>query len=409
MTQAEAHELALMHVQFAHELGESALRQGEFWVSVSYGLLVLTFVAPHALNKVTTPLVLTLYILYTAFITTNSYFDLDAAEASRADAGRLVSEHQLNLNVLEEKNRELASFLESIRYSEFTRSFQISDTGSSFDELSQAFNDVMSDFQQVRSEREEHFHYLQSIVQNIDVSILAYQRDGTVEMINPAAKKLFQVNTLKNIHKLRPLSEQLANTLLNMNPGENKLVKVQDEDDILQLAIYATEFKVKDKVILLSTIKNIQNVLEEQETAAWQKLIRVLNHEIMNSITPVTSLAETAKDVVDDISGKTGPDHPLAEELRIVRSQAEVSTLEQALAEDSVLSIQATPFASVPPDTPVVDAVRMLWLMVRVEPPESATPPPSEAALPSALAEQIASQLIEAQRPAFASYRLDIV
>ena len=106
MTQAEAHELALMHVQFAHELGESALRQGEFWVSVSYGLLVLTFVAPHALNKVTTPLVLTLYILYTAFITTNSYFDLDAVEASRADAGRLVSEHQLNLNVLEEKNRE---------------------------------------------------------------------------------------------------------------------------------------------------------------------------------------------------------------------------------------------------------------------------------------------------------------
>ena len=73
------------------------------------------------------------------------------------------------------------------------RSFQISDKSSSFDELNTAFNDVMKDFQQVRSEREEHFHYLQSIVQNIDVSILAYQRDGTVEMINPAAKKLFQV------------------------------------------------------------------------------------------------------------------------------------------------------------------------------------------------------------------------
>ena len=56
----------------------------------------------------------------------------------------------------------------------------------------------------------------------------------------------------------------------------------------------ASEFKVKDKVILLSTIRNIQNVLEEQETAAWQKLIRVLTHEIMNSITPVTSLAATA-------------------------------------------------------------------------------------------------------------------
>jgi len=202
------------------------------------------------------------------------------------------------IRYVDRTNRELASFLESIRYSEFTRSFQISDTGSSFDELNEAFNDVMKDFQQVRSEREEHFHYLQGIVQSIDISILAYQRDGTVEMINPAAKKLFQVSSLRNINKLRSLSEQLANTLLTINPGEHKLVKVQDEEDILQLAIFATEFKVKDKVILLSTIKNIQNVLEEQETVAWQKLIRVLTHEIMNSIAPISSLSSTVESMV---------------------------------------------------------------------------------------------------------------
>ena len=202
------------------------------------------------------------------------------------------------IKYVDRTNRELASFLESIRYSEFTRSFQITDSGTSFDELNKAFNDVIKDFQQVRSEREEHFQYLQSIVQNVDVSILAYQRDGTVEMINPAAKKLFQVNTLRDINKLRSLSEKLANTLLAMNPGENKLVKVQDEEDILQLAIYATEFKVKEKVIMLTTIKNIQSVLEEQETAVWQKLIRVLTHEIMNSIAPISSLSSTIENMV---------------------------------------------------------------------------------------------------------------
>ncbi len=202
------------------------------------------------------------------------------------------------IRYVDRTNRELASFLESIRYSEFTRSFQITDNSSSFNELNTAFNDVMKDFQQVRSEREEHFQYLQSIVQNVDISILAYQRDGTVEMINPAAKKLFQVNTLKDINKLRTLSEKLANTLLAMNPGENKLVKVQDEEDILQLAIFATEFKVKEKVIMLTTIKNIQSVLEEQETAVWQKLIRVLTHEIMNSIAPISSLSSTIESML---------------------------------------------------------------------------------------------------------------
>jgi nitrogen fixation/metabolism regulation signal transduction histidine kinase len=190
-------------------------------------------------------------------------------------------------------NRDLTGFLESIRFSEFTRTFQGEGYGPSFEELSKAFNDVIKDFQQVRSEKEEHFHYLQSIVQNIDVSIIAYSKDGEVEMVNKAAKKLFQVNSLKNIHALAPLSQQLVDTFLTIKAGQNVLVKVQDEDDILQLAIFATELKMRSKQITLATVKNIQNVLEEQETEAWQKLIRVLTHEIMNSITPIASLSET--------------------------------------------------------------------------------------------------------------------
>jgi len=202
------------------------------------------------------------------------------------------------IRYVDKTNRDLASFLESIRFSEFTRSFQIEGMGPSFNELNKAFNDVIEDFQKVRSEKEEHFHYLQSIVQNIDVSILAYQRNGTVEMINKAAKKLFQLSSITNIEKLGVLSEELVETLVNIKPGENKLVKVQDDDDFLQLAINTTEFKLKDKIVILATIKNIQNVLEEQETEAWQKLIRVLTHEIMNSITPISSLSATLENLL---------------------------------------------------------------------------------------------------------------
>jgi signal transduction histidine kinase len=121
-------------------------------------------------------------------------------------------------------------------------------------------------------------------------------------MINKAAKKLFQIHSLKNINGLQQLSPELVNTLLHINPGENALVKVQDQDDILQLAIHSTEFKIKDKLIILSTINNIQNVLEEQETEAWQKLIRVLTHEIMNSITPIASLSSTLEIMLKGIT-----------------------------------------------------------------------------------------------------------
>ncbi len=207
-------------------------------------------------------------------------------------------------------NRDLTTFLESIRFSEFTLNFQTRGLGSSFDELNKAFNDVINDFQKVRSEKEEHFQYLQSIVQNIDVSILAYQRDGTVEMVNKSAKKLFQISSLRNINSLNILSPELVTTLIGINPGENKLVRVQDQDDLLQLAIYATELKIHNKQIILSTIKNIQNVLEEQETEAWQKLIRVLTHEIMNSITPIASLSSTLDMMLRSIAGRE-KDQPL--------------------------------------------------------------------------------------------------
>jgi len=253
-------------------------------------------------NIVLRVLLLTLTCL-SLFVTLNSAYTFTPLLV----AGLIIYQVWSLIRYVDRTNRELASFLESIRYSEFTRSFQLNEMGSSFDELNTAFNDVMKDFQQVRSEREEHFHYLQSIVQNIDISIIAYQRDGTVEMVNPAAKKLFQVNTLRNINKLRYLSDTLAHTLLNISPGENRLVRVQDEEDTLQLAIYATEFKVKDKVILLCTVKNIQNVLEEQETAAWQKLIRVLTHEIMNSIAPISSLSSTVESMLRQFtSGEKG-------------------------------------------------------------------------------------------------------
>jgi two-component system, NtrC family, nitrogen regulation sensor histidine kinase NtrY len=197
------------------------------------------------------------------------------------------------IRYLDKTNRELTSFLESIRFSEFTRSFQIESMGGTFNELNRAFNEVMHDFQKVRAEKEESFHYLQTIVQNIDVSVIAYSGDGNIELINKTAKRLFQLASIKNLKSLESLSPELVTTLLNIKPGENKLVKVQFEDDILQLAIYASTIKVKDKLIYLVTIKDIQNVLEEQETEAWQKLIRVLTHEIMNSITPIASLSST--------------------------------------------------------------------------------------------------------------------
>ena len=195
------------------------------------------------------------------------------------------------IKYVQKTNRYLTNFLESIRYSDFSRSFKIEGLGTAYDELKEAFNDVITDFQKIRTEREEHYHYLQNVIQHIGISLIAFQKDGTVEMINNSAKKLFQMSKLKNINELENYSSELVEKLINMKSGERTLVQVIDNDMIMQLAIYATEFKIRTRRIIMVSIQNIQSELEEQEMDAWQKLIRVLTHKIMNSITPIASLS----------------------------------------------------------------------------------------------------------------------
>jgi nitrogen fixation/metabolism regulation signal transduction histidine kinase len=199
---------------------------------------------------------------------------------------------------IDRTNLVLNNFLESISYSDLTRTFQVESLESSFDKLKKSFNEVIQDFQAVRAEKEENYFYLQTVIHHIGIALIAFRKDGEVELINNATKKLFQVRTLNNIQGLKEFNPELVQKLLTIRHGENTLIRVREKDDLLQLAIYATEFKIHNRTIMLVSIKNIQQELDEKEMESWQRLIRVLTHEIMNSITPISSLSSTVRDLI---------------------------------------------------------------------------------------------------------------
>lgn len=199
---------------------------------------------------------------------------------------------------VEKTNRELTHFLESIKYSDFTQTFTGRGFGTSFDELKSAFAKVIAEFRQARAEKEEHFRYLQTVVQHIGIGLISFTPNGQVELINAAAKRLLKINRIKNIFSLKSFSAALVETLMKIKPGEKALVKVVHENEFLQLAIYGTEFRLREQRFTLVSLQNIQSELEDQEMEAWHNLIRVLTHEIMNSITPIASLAATANQLL---------------------------------------------------------------------------------------------------------------
>ncbi|MDH3885870.1 MAG: ATP-binding protein [Desulfobacterales bacterium] len=214
----------------------------------------------------------------------------------------LISAYQIFslIRYVTKTNRDLNRFLLSIKHSDFSQSFTKKPKGSGFDELNTAFSEVTKEFQQAKIETEEHFRFLQTIIDHVGIALIAFKPDGAVELINNAAKKLLKIPRLGNIKDIESISPGLADKLSRISPGDKDLVKLKQGDDLLQLSIYATGFILRQQQLILVAMQNIQSELEEKEMISWQNLIRVLTHEIMNSITPIASLASTASGLLED-------------------------------------------------------------------------------------------------------------
>jgi two-component system nitrogen regulation sensor histidine kinase NtrY len=204
------------------------------------------------------------------------------------------------VNYVNITNRQLSRFLLSVKHSDFSQTFVNTTLGSSFEDLNKSFNEVIQKFLSTRSEKEENYRFLQTVMQHVGVGLISFNVQGEIEFVNNAAKKLFNIGHITNISLLDNINKGLAEKFLNLRSGEKATIKIVTENDITQLIVYATEFKQRDQKYTLVSLQNIETELEEKEMEAWQKLIRVLTHEIMNSITPISSLAGTVTTILSN-------------------------------------------------------------------------------------------------------------
>ncbi len=200
-------------------------------------------------------------------------------------------------------NRKLTRFLESVKYSDFISGFANDNKlGKSFRELNTAFNEVLEAFRKARSEKEESWQYLNTVVQQVRTGILSFDTEGDVQLMNANAKRFIGLTNMKNLKELDVINPALYSALKSAEPGNSTLYKSGNE---FQLTIQATELRIRGNTVKLVTLQNIQTELQKQELEAWQNLTRVLRHEIMNSITPISSLTSTLREILDqDMTNK---------------------------------------------------------------------------------------------------------
>ncbi|MCB2195500.1 MAG: hypothetical protein KQH79_06550 [Bacteroidetes bacterium] len=189
------------------------------------------------------------------------------------------------LRYINRTNRDLVQFLESIQYLDNVSSGGTS-SDLSFEQLHSTYHKITDQLKKAWIEKEQEHQYFQYTLENIAVGVLSFKENGKIELFNKTAKDLLGVDKLENIRDL----DTIGDKLISLKPNESKLIKQDTSIDQLTILAKASNLKIGIEKLKLVTLQDIKTQLEQSELEAWQKLIKVLTHEMMNSVTPIKSL-----------------------------------------------------------------------------------------------------------------------
>ena len=191
----------------------------------------------------------------------------------------------------------LEDFFAAVNYEDFTRRFIEDDIDA---ELKDAFNKVLERFQDARADRDLQAGYLDTVIRHVPVAFFAARSDGSLSLVNNPARRLTGMPTLHNISDLATIDETLPAALAGIEAGQQRLLQTNIRGLPVELRVSVAEIRMAGEVERLYSIENLSGELSARESSAWRNLIRVLTHEIMNTLTPVTSLAQTTVEMLDD-------------------------------------------------------------------------------------------------------------
>ncbi len=191
---------------------------------------------------------------------------------------------------------EIAQYVESVHYRDFSRHFNVKEAPNELKSLREGFNEINDTIKDISLEKETHFQYLQKVLEIINTGIISYEEPGgEVIWLNETLKRLLEIPYLRTIHSLEKRNATLYHKIIEIRAGSQEIVKLSEGLKEVKVLLNTTSFILNGKKFKLVAIQNINEAIDETEANAWQKLLSVMTHEIMNSVAPIASLADTLK------------------------------------------------------------------------------------------------------------------
>ena len=218
------------------------------------------------------------------------------------------------ISFLNRTNRNIRYFFDSVKNEDSSLSFPVNTGYKSLSELHISMNRVNEQIQNLKIENRQQEQYFQKILEHLATGIITYNNKGFILHANSSAKRLLSTEVLTHLQQIERIDKKLSRTIKNLKPFERRLIAINSKQGEIQLSLKSTSFGTNENELIILSIQDIKNELDEKELESWMRLIRVLMHEIMNSITPITSLSESLSNVYrsgekpilpEDITDKT--------------------------------------------------------------------------------------------------------
>ena len=214
------------------------------------------------------------------------------------------------IQFLNRTNQKIAFFFDAVRNDDSTLNFPENTGNKSLSELNASLNKVNELIKNIKFELQEQEQYFKTILEYVSIGIITYNEKGSISLSNTAARELLNREHLTHINQLMQVDKKLFTAIKELNPGDRRLVSFNSKQGVVQLSLKSTLFKTAQDNFQLVAIQDIKSELETRELESWIKLIRVLTHEIMNTVAPITSLSQTILSYFKNLDGKV-PDEKI--------------------------------------------------------------------------------------------------
>jgi len=190
-------------------------------------------------------------------------------------------------------NREIEKLFDSLENSETTLSFFNQSNNPDFQNIFKRFDKLTEQIQKLKMDSFQKNIYLTTLFEHINIGIITLNNKGEISLKNSQVTKILAKGNINHINDIRKINLSFATAIENIKPDESKLISLYKDGYLQHLLVRAALLKFTGEEIKIISFQNIRSELDNREMEGWQKLIRVLTHELMNSSGPINSTIST--------------------------------------------------------------------------------------------------------------------